>query len=205
MEWSWGVSVGFDGANGPSLLSSTSHRIFAVRLESAALRKEGRSIGVDADRVFPEGALPCHPQGPTKGAEITEPRQRLWVATDSERLSWGVDDKTLDTYQLEPRGQWSIHLSGQGAITVFGLRAHGIIEETGKPRAEAVSMELLPSLDSLCYYAKNARKFLKPQRKRILDKLLSIEKLPDGVRAKDIIAGNKPALDAYRKVLEPLW
>ncbi|MCH2173745.1 aldehyde dehydrogenase family protein [Myxococcota bacterium] len=42
-----------------------------------------------------------------------------------------------------------------------------VIRETGKARAEAVSMEVFSSLDSLCYYAKNAKKFLRPRKKRI--------------------------------------
>ncbi|NQZ96495.1 MAG: aldehyde dehydrogenase family protein [Myxococcales bacterium] len=42
-----------------------------------------------------------------------------------------------------------------------------VIEETGKARAEAVSMEVFSSLDSLCYYAKNTKKFLRPHKKRL--------------------------------------
>jgi succinate-semialdehyde dehydrogenase/glutarate-semialdehyde dehydrogenase len=42
-----------------------------------------------------------------------------------------------------------------------------VVEETGKARNEALFMEVLASLDSLAYYAKNARRFLGPERRRI--------------------------------------
>ncbi|MCB1631762.1 MAG: aldehyde dehydrogenase family protein [Pseudomonadales bacterium] len=42
-----------------------------------------------------------------------------------------------------------------------------VVRETGKARLDAMSMEIFAAADSLCYYAKNAGKFLKPQRKRV--------------------------------------
>jgi succinate-semialdehyde dehydrogenase/glutarate-semialdehyde dehydrogenase len=42
-----------------------------------------------------------------------------------------------------------------------------VIRETGKTETEAFSMEVFASCDSLCYYAKNAERFLKPRRERI--------------------------------------
>ena len=42
-----------------------------------------------------------------------------------------------------------------------------VILETGKPRQEALAMEVFSSLDSLCYYTKNTKRFLKPERKRV--------------------------------------
>ncbi len=42
-----------------------------------------------------------------------------------------------------------------------------VIRETGKARAEAVSMEVFASLDCLVYYAKNTKKFLKMTKTRI--------------------------------------
>jgi succinate-semialdehyde dehydrogenase/glutarate-semialdehyde dehydrogenase len=42
-----------------------------------------------------------------------------------------------------------------------------VIRETGKARAEAVSMEIFGSLDALAYYPKNTKKFLKTRSKRI--------------------------------------
>ena len=42
-----------------------------------------------------------------------------------------------------------------------------VIQETGKARNEALAMEVFSSLDSLCYYAKNAKKFLRPEKRRI--------------------------------------
>lgn len=42
-----------------------------------------------------------------------------------------------------------------------------VVRETGKARADAMSMEIFAAADSLCYYAKNAKKFLKPQKKRV--------------------------------------
>jgi len=42
-----------------------------------------------------------------------------------------------------------------------------VIRETGKTETEAFAMEVFSSCDSLTYYAKNAARFLKPQKKRI--------------------------------------
>ncbi|MBW2269198.1 MAG: aldehyde dehydrogenase family protein [Deltaproteobacteria bacterium] len=42
-----------------------------------------------------------------------------------------------------------------------------VIEETGKTRSEAISMEVFSSCDSITYYAKKARKFLAPEKRRI--------------------------------------
>ena len=41
------------------------------------------------------------------------------------------------------------------------------MRETGKARTDAMSMELFSVADSLCYYAKNAEKFLKPRKRKI--------------------------------------
>jgi acyl-CoA reductase-like NAD-dependent aldehyde dehydrogenase len=42
-----------------------------------------------------------------------------------------------------------------------------VIRETGKPRAEAFSMEVYASVDSLVFYAKRAKKFLARERRRL--------------------------------------
>ena len=42
-----------------------------------------------------------------------------------------------------------------------------VVRETGKARADALSMEIFATADSLCYYAKNAGKFLKPRKERV--------------------------------------
>jgi succinate-semialdehyde dehydrogenase/glutarate-semialdehyde dehydrogenase len=42
-----------------------------------------------------------------------------------------------------------------------------VIRETGKTETEAFAMEVFASLDSLTYYAKNAKKFLAPEKRRI--------------------------------------
>ena len=52
-----------------------------------------------------------------------------------------------------------------------------VIKETGKPRIEALSMEVFSSVDSLCYYAKNAAKFLKPRKGRVHGVLRFTKKL----------------------------
>lgn len=61
-----------------------------------------------------------------------------------------------------------------------------VIRETGKARNEALAMEVFASLDSLCYYAKNAKKFLRSEKRRIhgimgFGKRLSIVYRPLGV------------------------
>ncbi len=42
-----------------------------------------------------------------------------------------------------------------------------VVSETGKARSDAYTMEVFSSCDSLCYYAKNAAKMLKPQKRRV--------------------------------------
>lgn len=42
-----------------------------------------------------------------------------------------------------------------------------VVRETGKARLDALSMEIFAAADSLCYYAKNARRFLKPRKERV--------------------------------------
>jgi succinate-semialdehyde dehydrogenase/glutarate-semialdehyde dehydrogenase len=42
-----------------------------------------------------------------------------------------------------------------------------VIEETGKTETEAFGMEIFSTCDSLCYYAKNAKRFLAPRKQRI--------------------------------------
>ncbi|MEH6635532.1 MAG: aldehyde dehydrogenase family protein [Halioglobus sp.] len=50
-----------------------------------------------------------------------------------------------------------------------------VVAETGKAKTDAMSMEVFSVADSLCYYAKNAEKFLKP-RKRSVHGILGIMK-----------------------------
>jgi len=42
-----------------------------------------------------------------------------------------------------------------------------VVAETGKARTDAMSMEVFSVADSLCYYAKNAEKFLRPRKRRV--------------------------------------
>lgn len=42
-----------------------------------------------------------------------------------------------------------------------------VISETGKARTDAFAMEIFSSVDALQYYAKNAQKFLKPQKRKV--------------------------------------
>ena len=42
-----------------------------------------------------------------------------------------------------------------------------VVAETGKARTDAMNMEVFSVADSLCYYAKNAEKFLKPRKRRV--------------------------------------
>ena len=42
-----------------------------------------------------------------------------------------------------------------------------VIEETGKTRTEAITMEVFSSCDAITYYAKHAKKFLAPEKRRI--------------------------------------
>lgn len=42
-----------------------------------------------------------------------------------------------------------------------------VVAETGKARTDAMSMEVFSVADSLCYYAKNAEKFLQPRKRKV--------------------------------------
>ena len=42
-----------------------------------------------------------------------------------------------------------------------------VVSETGKARTDAMSMEVFSVADALCYYAKNADKFLKPRKRKV--------------------------------------
>ncbi len=42
-----------------------------------------------------------------------------------------------------------------------------VVGETGKARTDAMGMEVFSVADQLCYYAKNAEKFLKPRKRRV--------------------------------------
>jgi acyl-CoA reductase-like NAD-dependent aldehyde dehydrogenase len=42
-----------------------------------------------------------------------------------------------------------------------------VVGETGKARTDAMSMEVFSVADQLCYYAKNAEKFLKPRKRKV--------------------------------------
>jgi len=42
-----------------------------------------------------------------------------------------------------------------------------VVKETGKARSEAIGMEVFSPCDSISYYAKNAKKFLAPEKRRI--------------------------------------
>jgi acyl-CoA reductase-like NAD-dependent aldehyde dehydrogenase len=42
-----------------------------------------------------------------------------------------------------------------------------VVRETGKAKTDAMSMEVFSVADSLCYYAKNAEKFLKPRKRKV--------------------------------------
>ena len=42
-----------------------------------------------------------------------------------------------------------------------------VVRETGKARTDAMSMEVFSVADQLCYYAKNAEKFLKPHKRKV--------------------------------------
>lgn len=57
------------------------------------------------------------------------------------------------------------------ALKIVVERADDIIDtvvsETGKARTDAMSMEVFSVADSLCYYAKNAPKFLKPHKRKV--------------------------------------
>ncbi len=42
-----------------------------------------------------------------------------------------------------------------------------VVKETGKARTDAMSMEVFSVADQLCYYAKNAQKFLAPRKRKV--------------------------------------
>lgn len=98
------------------------------------------------------------------------------------------------------------------ALQVLMDRADDVVErvvgETGKARADAFSMEVWSCCDSLCYYAKNAKKFLKPQSKRVhgimgLTKKVKINYKPLGV-AGIIVPWNGPVVLGLNPAVQAL-
>lgn len=98
------------------------------------------------------------------------------------------------------------------ALKVLMDRAEDVVErvvsETGKARADAFSMEVWSCCDSLCYYAKNAKKFLKPQTKRVhgvlgLTKKVKINYKPLGV-AGIIVPWNGPMVLGLNPAVQAL-
>jgi succinate-semialdehyde dehydrogenase/glutarate-semialdehyde dehydrogenase len=52
-----------------------------------------------------------------------------------------------------------------------------VLEETGKARSEAISMEIFATCDVLSYYARRAPRFLRPEKRRLHGMLRFIKKL----------------------------
>ena len=52
-----------------------------------------------------------------------------------------------------------------------------VVKETGKARSDAMSMEVFSVADQLCYYAKNAEKFLKPRKRKVHGSILHLQVL----------------------------
>ena len=83
-----------------------------------------------------------------------------------------------------------------------------VVKETGKARCDAFTMEVWASCDALCYYSKNARKFLKPEKKRVhgvlgITKKVKINYKPVGV-AGIIVPWNGPFILALNPAVQAL-
>jgi acyl-CoA reductase-like NAD-dependent aldehyde dehydrogenase len=83
-----------------------------------------------------------------------------------------------------------------------------VVRETGKTQTEAFGMEVFASCDSLCYYAKNAKRFLRPRRRRIhgvlgLTKRLRLVYKPLGVVG-IIVPWNGPFVLAMNQTAQAL-
>ena len=98
----------------------------------------------------PIGELECMtPEDVAAALERARKAQPAWAA-----LSFDDRARVLDRVR-------TLVLDGQDRIM------QKVIEETGKTETEAFGMEIFASCDALCYYAKNAKRFLAPQKKRI--------------------------------------
>ena len=98
------------------------------------------------------------------------------------------------------------------ALKVLMDRSDDVVEtvvgETGKARGDAFTMEVWASCDFLCYYAKNAEKFLKPQKKRVhgvlgITKSVKIIHKPLGV-AGVIVPWNGPFVLALNPAVQAM-
>jgi acyl-CoA reductase-like NAD-dependent aldehyde dehydrogenase len=83
-----------------------------------------------------------------------------------------------------------------------------VVAESGKSRGDAFTMEVWASCDALCYYAKNAKKFLKPQKKSVhgilgITKKVKINYKPLGV-AGIIVPWNGPFILAMNPAVQAL-
>ncbi len=52
-----------------------------------------------------------------------------------------------------------------------------VVSESGKARTEAINMDIFAGCDSLCYYAKNAEKLLKPEKQKLHGMLRFLKKV----------------------------
>ncbi len=98
----------------------------------------------------PIGEIECGTRSDVEAAvERARKAQVDWAATpidERAKLMW----KLLDLY-----------VDAQDEII------DAVIEETGKARTEAIGMEVFSGCDSISYYAKNAKKFLAPEKRKI--------------------------------------
>ncbi|HEX5065873.1 MAG TPA: aldehyde dehydrogenase family protein [Myxococcota bacterium] len=83
-----------------------------------------------------------------------------------------------------------------------------VVRETGKTQTEAFAMEVFATCDSLCYYAKNAERFLRPRRQRVhgvlgLTKQLRLVYKPLGVVG-IIVPWNGPFVLAMNQAAQAL-
>jgi succinate-semialdehyde dehydrogenase/glutarate-semialdehyde dehydrogenase len=139
----------------------------------------------------PSGTLVCANQQDVAAAvELARKAQPAWAALT-----------------FEQRAQYM-----HRALQLWMDRADDIVErvvaETGKARADAFSMEVWSCCDSLCYYAKNAQKFLRPQNKRVhgilgITKKVKINYKPLGV-AGIIVPWNGPVVLGLNPAVQAL-
>ncbi|MFW6292514.1 MAG: aldehyde dehydrogenase family protein, partial [Spirochaetota bacterium] len=103
--------------------------------------------------------------GPSNGAVIAERQEHGWedalraaASARTAQPSWAASPVSARAEVIRRLGGWVVEHADELARLISDC--------TGKPRVDALSTEILPAAIMCDYYARNARRFLRPHRLR---------------------------------------
>ncbi len=129
----------------------------------------------------------------TEGTATAEGRRVLELASPATLAPIGsiecaTEDDVADALAAARAAQpaWAALSFDQRAAYMDRVRAlvierqeeiiDAVISESGKARTEAINMDIFAGCDSLCYYAKNAERFLSPEKQKLHGMLRFLKK-----------------------------